>query len=185
MNNIQIKRSKRRTLAAEVTPDERVIIRAPLHMKDKDIERFIEKTSEWINEKLGAVRARNEQRLPALTQDEIKALADEAKKDIPERVERFIPQIGVPVGKITIRNQKTRWGSCSGKNNLNFNCVLMLCPEDVRDYVVVHELSHLIEHNHSKRFWAIVSQILPDYKTQRKWLKEKGGAIISRLRAEM
>ena len=78
-------------------------------------------------------------------------------------------------------NQRTRWGSCSSKGNLNFNCLLMLCPEDVRDYVVVHELCHRKELNHSPRFWAEVAKVLPGYAVQRKWLKESGGTIIRRL----
>ena len=93
-----------------------------------------------------------------------------------------MPLVGATVGKVTIRNQKTRWGSCSAKGNLNFNCLLMLCPEDVRDYVVVHELCHRKEMNHSARFWTEVERVLPDYRTRRKWLKEFGCEIIGRLR---
>ena len=89
--------------------------------------------------------------------------------------------VGVTVGRVTIRNQKTRWGSCSTKGNLNFNCLLMLCPEEVRDYVVVHELCHRKELNHSARFWAEVEKILPDYCIKRKWLKEHGIEIIGRM----
>ena len=89
--------------------------------------------------------------------------------------------MGVTVSNITMRNQKTRWGSCSSKGNLNFNCLLMLCPEEIRDYVVVHELAHLKELNHSPDFWAQVAEILPDYKERRKWLGDNGGAMIGRL----
>ena len=85
-------------------------------------------------------------------------------------------------GRITIRAQKTRWGSCSAQGNLNFNCLLMLCPERVRDYVVVHELCHRREMNHSKRFWSEVERIMPDYAVHRRWLKENGGRLISRLK---
>ena len=100
----------------------------------------------------------------------------------PKRVKYFAELMGVEYGGITIRNQKTRWGSCSGKKNLNFNCLLMLTPDDVKDYVVVHELCHLIEMNHSPRFWAEVERILPDFKKSRLWLKRNGGAIIGRMR---
>ena len=82
--------------------------------------------------------------------------------------------MGVDYGRITIRNQKTRWGSCSAKGNLNFNCLLMLMPTEVIDYVVVHELCHLKEMNHSNAFWREVKQVLPDYRKQVKWLKDEG-----------
>lgn len=94
----------------------------------------------------------------------------------------FAKQIGVTYGRITIRNQKTRWGSCSSKGNLNFNCLVMLTPLEVIDYVVVHELCHRKEMNHSKAFWAEVEKVLPNYKEQVKWLKENGGQIIGRMK---
>ena len=100
---------------------------------------------------------------------------------IPKRVEYFAPKIGVRYGRITIRNQKSRWGSCSSKGNLNFNCLLMLTPPEIIDYVVVHELCHRKEMNHSFQFWALVEKVLPDYRERRKWLDENGGVIIGRM----
>ena len=90
---------------------------------------------------------------------------------IPPKVEHFAKIIGVDYGTITIRMQKSRWGSCSAKGNLNFNCLLMKTPDEVIDYVVVHELCHRKEMNHSPRFWAEVEKIIPDYKKRRSWLK--------------
>ena len=109
------------------------------------------------------------------------ALADKALDIIPRRVEYFAKRIGVTYGRITIRNQKTRWGSCSSKGNLNFNCLLMLVPSEVLDYVVVHELCHRKEMNHSKAFWIEVEKVLPDYRDMVKWLKEEGSQIMQRL----
>ena len=108
-------------------------------------------------------------------------LARQARQTIPERVAHFAPLVGVTYGRITIRSQHTLWGSCSSKGNLNFNCLLMLTPPEVLDYVVVHELCHRKEMNHSARFWAEVGRVIPDYEIQRKWLRENGTALISRL----
>ncbi|WP_287884417.1 M48 metallopeptidase family protein [Agathobacter sp.] len=95
-------------------------------------------------------------------------------------MEYFAKLIGVNYGRITIRNQKTRWGSCSSRGNLNFNCLLMLTTPEAIDYVVVHELCHRKQMNHSKAFWSEVEKILPDYKTQVKWLREEGYQIMRR-----
>jgi predicted metal-dependent hydrolase len=89
--------------------------------------------------------------------------------------------VGVTYGRITIRNQRSRWGSCSGKGNLNFNCLLMLTPSHVIDYVVVHELCHRLEMNHSPAFWAQVERVLPDYRKSREWLREHEKELIGRL----
>ena len=95
--------------------------------------------------------------------------------------EFYAPLVGVSYGRITIRSQRGRWGSCSGAGNLNFNCLLMLTPPQVREYVVVHELCHRKQMNHSSQFWAEVERILPDYRQRRQWLKDQGGALIARL----
>ena len=85
--------------------------------------------------------------------------------------------MGVSYGRIAIREQKTRWGSCSSKGTLNFNWRLILAPEEVLDYVVVHELAHRREMNHSKAFYAIVESVLPDYRQARRWLREHGDSL--------
>lgn len=95
-----------------------------------------------------------------------------AREIFTKRVEYFAPQIGKRVNRIAIRGQHTRWGSCSSKGNLNFNWRLMLAPPEIIDYVVVHELCHLLHMNHSKDFWHSVEAILPDYKQRKKWLTE-------------
>ena len=104
-----------------------------------------------------------------------------AKQVIPEKVAYYARIMGVTYGRISIRKQKTRWGSCSREGNLNFNCLLMMTPPEVLDYVVVHELSHRLEMNHSARFWAQVEKVMPDYRVPRKWLKEHGGKLMMRM----
>ena len=113
--------------------------------------------------------------------EEIRKLAGEALKYIPQRTAYYAPLVKVSYGRITIRNQKSRWGSCSSKGNLNFNCLLMLMPPEVIDYVVVHELCHRLEMNHSERFWKEVERVLPDYKLRKKWLRENGDRIMRRM----
>ena len=178
----RIIRSDRRTISLEITPSGGVLVRCPHTLSLQYIDQFVEQKRTWI-EKHRAPRL-NRPGAPALTMDEINALADRALTDIPKRVARFAPVVGVTYGRITIRNQRGRWGSCSGKGNLNFNCLLMLCPEKVRDYVVIHELCHRKEMNHSPRFWALVSQAMPDYETHLAWLKENGAALIARMTGE-
>lgn len=93
---------------------------------------------------------------------------------VRERIEKYSPELNVAPAKIFIKNQKTRWGSCSTKGNINLNWLLVMTPLEIIDYVIVHELSHLKVMNHSQEFWTLVESILPDYKERRKWLKENG-----------
>ncbi len=181
MEKIELIRSARRTIAIEIKGDGRVIVRAPMDMARRDIQRFLDEKAGWLQKHLEKARQHQEATKDKLTDTQIRSLVNGAKQDIPERVRKFAPMIGVTVGTITIRRQKTRWGSCSSKGNLNFNCLLMLCPEEVRDYVVVHELCHRKELNHSSRFWVEVEKVFPDYRSCRKWLKDNGGQLIGRL----
>ena len=179
---IILKRSGRKTLSVELKPDASLIVRAPLGVPEERIFSFLEEHRTWIESRRGKLLERIEA-MPsdALSDEAIRKLANEAVRDIPIRVRHFAPLVGVTYGRITIRNQKTRWGSCSAKKNLNFNCLLMLTPPEVRDYVVVHELCHIREMNHSARFWAQVERVLPDYRVQVRWLRENGAAIMRRM----
>ncbi len=186
--NIEIIKSKRKTLAIEVKKDLRVIVRDPLFVSNREIQKFITEKSAWIEKAISKVKARNKQEklnpTQKFTPEEIHLLADKALKVIPKRVEYYAKIMGVTYGRITIRNQLSRWGSCSAKDNLNFNCLLMLCPAEVMDYVVVHELCHLKEMNHSKKFWGIVEHFCPEYEQHKKWLKEHGNELIGRLKQQ-
>ena len=172
-------RSSRRTVSLQIVPGGEVLVRCPKRMSNGDIRRFVESKSGWIEKHLEKQTAAA--RLPAFSDGQLQALARQARQTVPERVAYFAPLVGVTYGRITIRSQHTLWGSCSGKGNLSFNCLLMLTPPEVLDYVVVHELCHRKEMNHSARFWAEVEHVLPDYEIRRKWLRENGTALISRL----
>lgn len=180
---VTVIRSNRKTVAIQVNSDLSVTVRAPRSASEKDIEEILKKKEVWISKHIEKIKETKErfeaEPTEKLTREKVIALAEEALKVIPERVEYFAKVIGVTYGKITIRNQKTRWGSCSSKGNLNFNCLLMLAPLEVLDYVVVHELCHRKQMNHSKAFWLEVEKVLPDYKEARKWLKEEGSQMIT------
>lgn len=174
--SIQVMKSDRRTIGIEINMNLEIKVRAPYWMNERQIAAFLKEKESWIEKQLAAMRKRKEKQkmLPEAsdsTVEEIKKLADEARLIIPERVEYYAKIMGVTYGKITIRNQKTRWGSCSESGNLNFNCLLMKTPPEVLDYVVVHELCHRKEMNHSKKFWSEVEKILPDYREAKQWLK--------------
>lgn len=113
--------------------------------------------------------------------EELKALTERAKQVFPARAAYYAPLVGVSYGRITVRHQRTRWGSCSSKGNLNFNCLLMLAPPEVIDSVVVHELCHRKEMNHSKRFYAEVLRVFPEYRKWQKWLRMNGRALMRRM----
>ena len=175
-------RSRRKTISVEIRRDLTVVVRAPVQMRDLDIERFLREKESWIAKHLAQVERQRAAALPPFTAEELLALAEQASEVIPQRAAYFASLVGVRYGRITIRRQVSRWGSCSSKGNLNFNCLLMLCPPEVLDYVVVHELCHRKEMNHSPQFWAEVAKVIPDYKIRRTWLKEYGSSLIERIR---
>ena len=164
-------RSRRKTMALQIKEDGRVIVRTPYSVSRAKVEQFLEERMKWIlknrQEILDACKKK-----AVITEEMRKAGVKKALQVFPERVEYYARQMGVSYGRITIREQKTRWGSCSGKGNLNFNWKLVLVPEELLDYVVVHELAHRREMNHSPRFWKIVEEQLPDYQERRRRLRD-------------
>ena len=180
MYDYRVIRSDRRTAAIQITRDGEVLVRCPRRMPEAEIRRLVADKSAWIERHLNVL---TEPDAPVLTAGELDALKRQAREALPARAAHFAPLAGVTYGNITIRSQKSRWGSCSNRGNLSFNCLLMLAPSEVLDYVVVHELCHRLEMNHSPRFWAEVERVLPDYRVRRKWLKDHGGALLRRLQA--
>lgn len=183
--NIQITviRSRRKTLALRITGTDTAEVRAPQWMTGAQIEAYVAQSRSWLEKHLEQYRRDRAEKaaLPCFTEEELRALGRQALEQLPPRIARFAGQMGVSYGKITVRHQKTRWGSCSGKGNLSFNCLLMLCPPAVQDYVIVHELCHRKEMNHSRAFWSGVERILPDYRQRKVWLKQEGQKLIGRL----
>lgn len=176
---INIIRTDRKTLSIQLKHGE-IIARAPLRTKDKEIYSFIDSKKSWIEKNLAKIDERHKalDEVQPFTEKEIKALAEKAKVIIPERVRYYAPKVGVTYNRITIRCQRTRWGSCSSTGNLNFNCLLALFPNEVIDSVVVHELCHRKHMNHSPQFYAEIDKVFPEYKKWHKWLSDNGGVYM-------
>lgn len=182
--NVEVRRSKRKSAAIKITADMKIVVFVPVYVSDNEIERMVISKSKWIDEHMLKVQSTIDERskLEKITFEQIKELADQAVEYIPKRVKYYAEKENFVYNKITIKNLVSRWGSCSTKGNLNFNCLLMLTPDYVIDYIVVHELCHLREMNHSEKFWAEVEKIMPDYQRAELWLKQNGGNLISRMR---
>jgi predicted metal-dependent hydrolase len=179
MMEYELIRSRRRSLALQLKPDGTVLVRAPLRVPKWQIEAFLRQHWDWVE------RQRTKQaalpKAEKLSEEELAALKKRARRVFPARAAYYAPLVGVSYSRVTVRSQRTKWGSCSSKGGLNFNCLLLLAPTEVLDYVVVHELCHRLEMNHSARFWAEVERVLPDYAAARKWLRQNGGSLLARL----
>ena len=174
--------SRRKTVAIQITRDARVQVRAPYGCSKSFIDSFVREKSDWISRHLALAEKRKREPAasgqPALTAKERARYIKIARDIFTRKTEYYARIMGVSYGRISIREQKTRWGSCSSQGNLNFNWRLIFAPENVLDYVVVHELAHRKEMNHSKAFYAIVESVLPDYRV-RKWLRDNGDVLWS------
>lgn len=175
----QIIRSRRKSVGIRIRPDGTVEVRCPLLVSEKSIHEIVCKKANWIEKKL--LEIKNTPPVIPFTSEELDALISQAKEDLIPLVEYYATQVGVSYHRITIRRQKSRWGSCSSKGNLSFNCLLMLVPRAVQEYVIIHELCHFKQMNHSCKFWAEVEKIVPDYRESQLWLEKNGPALIRRL----
>lgn len=176
-------RSNRKSCSISITPNGRITVRVPLRISDREIRHLLTDRQNWIITKY-LEQQQKQARMPvsdltdtqraALTQRYIAA----AREYFPKRAAHFQQFTGGTYSRITIRDQKTRWGSCSARGTLSFNWRLMLAPPAILDYVVVHELCHLTHMNHSPAFWQAVEAVCPDYRESRRWLKEHGQELV-------
>ncbi len=167
---VLLMRSKRKTLALEITPDLRVLLRVPLTCSQQRAEQFLEQHKDWL-EKHYARQQQRAKRL-ALSREEMARLRQKAKEILPGRVEHFAKLTGLMPTGVGVTAAKTRFGSCSGKNRLNFSLYLMGYPPKVVDYVVLHEICHIKYKNHSKEFYQLIGQYMPEYKEYIKQLRK-------------
>lgn len=170
MFSYQIIRSRRRTVALEITKDCRILIRAPLRMPRKEIDVFAAAHEHWTAEHLVRQQARLAAEPPPPTQEEITALKAKAREILPPKVAYYSQKMGLFPAGIKITAARTRYGSCSGQNRLCFSCFLMNSPEEAIDLVVVHELAHIRYQNHGPHFYALLGSVLPDYQARKKLL---------------
>lgn len=174
---VEIIRSKRRSMAIQIRTDGSVVVRVPMHASDRAVKRFVSAHARWIADNRGQMFERrkkladNPYDIPAW---ESLSAADKkiAKQKIMEHVDYYARRMEIDYGSISMRNQKSRWGSCSSKGNLNFNYRLAYLPEELLDYVVVHELAHRRHMDHSAAFWEEVETYYPAYKKCRQMLND-------------
>ncbi len=185
MNNkhdYKIIRSTKKYIRLEVKNGE-LLVRAPQHVSNTQIDSVVNDHWDWIKENIE--KQKTEQKAAPkqqkLTPEELNRLREQARQVIPDRVRFYAEKIGVTYGQVKIRCQHTRWGSCSSRGNLNFNCLLMMMPPEALDCVVVHELCHRIEMNHSPRFYNEVYKAYPDYDKWNSWLRENGTRFLNML----
>lgn len=185
----QVVRSARKTVAIQVKQDGTVTVRAPRRCSQAAIDSFVHEKQDWIQMQLALCSQKEAGKEIRRVQGGIMSIPEteagcltyrsQAKQVFARKVAWYARQMQVSYGTITIREQKTRWGSCSSRGNLNFNWRLILAPEPVLDYVVIHELAHRKEMNHSAGFWGIVEEMMPDYRQYRGWLKQYGDCLYS------
>lgn len=171
MINYKLIRSKRRTVAIEIRPGGEVVVRSPIGVPKKYIDDIVNKKEEWIEshqKNLLKIKPKT------YTQEEVDRLKKLAMEHIPRRVEYYSKLMGLTPSGVKITSAKKRFGSCSYKNNICFSLYLMEYPGEAIDYVVVHELAHIKEKNHGKNFYALIENILSDYKNRIKILKKMG-----------
>ncbi len=157
-----------------------MLIKAPYSVSEKILRDFAAKHLDWIEKQL---RAKAQFANDKFTPEEIEALFRLSVNDIPQRVAKWAAVIGVNYTKLAIRNMVHNYGSCTSKGKLTFNCLLMLCPPEIIDCIVVHELCHRLQMNHSPKFYAEILRVMPDYYTRRKWLRQHGDYYLRKLRA--
>lgn len=183
MIDYEIHREWRKSLSISVGDNGIIVVKAPVGLSAKEIENFVSAKKRWICKRLDDLKYNMmaAEKMGKISKKEKNRLRKEARRLIGQRVEYFAKLMGVSYESIRFGFQKSRWGSCSSKRNLNFNCLLALMPPMAMDSVVVHELCHLRYMNHSSEFYEEVLKYFPDYYEWNNWLKKNGQSYFLRI----
>jgi len=173
--NYTLRKSKRaRRMRLAVYCDGSIVVTTPFDLKETMAERFVKEKTDWLFSKIDYFKQFKGKPVVRFSHKDYLKYKNQAFEMVQKRVEHFNKIYKYNFNKINIKNQKTRWGSCSKKRNLNFNYKLLFLPPKLRDYVIVHELCHLKEFNHSRKFWALVAKTFPDHKKVKDELRKLG-----------
>lgn len=172
------KRRNSRRLRIAVNCDGTVAVTIPSFLRESAAEKFIIEKAEWLLSKLVSFTSIDGLQNPRRTREDYIENKEAARVLIVEKIKKLNEKYGYKPNRVSIRNQKTCWGSCSRKGNLNFNYKIMFLPENIQDYIVVHELCHLKEFNHSKKFWGLVSEMVPNHLEIRRELRKNRVGLV-------
>lgn len=168
----KLKRSKRaKRMRLAVYCDGAVVITTPFGIEQSIVEKFLNEKKQWVLDKIRFFKSVDSKAIRTFSHKDYLENKDKALTLVHERVKFYNKIYGFSFNKIFIKNQKTRWGSCSCKQNLNLNYKIVFLPEKHQDYIIVHEMCHLKEFNHSRKFWALVEKTLPNYLDIKKELR--------------
>lgn len=174
MKPYTLRKSKRaKHLRLRIYGDGRVVMTAPWWLSGSAIEKFFLDKSDWIREKLDALQSVRPQASKKYTRRDYLARKEEARVLVTERIAQYNAHYGFALNRISIRHQKTRWGSCSSRKNISINYKIVYLPRAMQDYLIVHELCHLKELNHSPRFWSLVGEMVPNYREIERALRQE------------
>ena len=170
-----LKKSKRaRRMRLAVYCDGTIVVTAPYDLQETVAEKFIREKSRWLFSKIAFFKQFHGRPITRYSQKDYLRYRENALSLVEDKARQLSEEHSYSYNKINIKNQKTRWGSCSRKGNLNFNYKILFLPERIQEYIVAHELCHLREFNHSKKFWKLVSKMVPDYTVVKSDLKKSG-----------
>jgi predicted metal-dependent hydrolase len=173
-----VRHPQARRYLIRVIEDGTVRVTVPRWGSKREAAAFAERERAWVEKQLTRLAADRARRTPneqtAQTNDERRASLSRAKVELPVRLHELAAQHGLTVSRVSIRNQRWRWGSCSRRGHICLNWRLVTMPEHVRDYVLIHELMHLKRMDHSPKFWMLVAAACPEYEKARAWLRSQG-----------
>ena len=179
-SDVKVIKSRRRTMEMRIDDFGAVTLRVPDTAPEEKIRAFFESRKKWAEKHIARLCTQRSE--DGFTEDEMRKMTADALLLIPERVRHFAGIMKVKYGRITVRNQVTKWGSCTSGGNLSFNCMLTLMPPGVLDSVIVHELCHIKHMDHSKAFYREIYKVMPDYEARHKWLSDNGSGYMRKMR---